>query len=276
MTTTTEPAQLGATEPGGGGYRRILNLVPSVRTETDWRLGTAQDAENLAEVALPAAHDLREGWWTIGDQEDTGSCVGWATGDGVLRYTLVKAGQIGSDERVSPRFIWMGSKETDEFTSFPETFIEASGTSLKAAVEICRKFGVVTEDVLPFRIATKMYVGNEKAFWAKAAQRRIRYYNLGKDPGAWKQWLVQSGPILAGFTVDASWMNATENNGIVDTFQPATARGGHAVTVVGYRTDGRFIVRNSWGTDWGDEGFAYVSPNYVAAAFFSESYGVQL
>ena len=53
-------------------------------------------------------------------------------------------------------------------------------------------------------------------------------------------------------------------------------RGGHAVTVVGYRTDGRFIVRNSWGTGWGDKGFAYPSEAYIKAAFFNEGYGVNL
>jgi len=53
-------------------------------------------------------------------------------------------------------------------------------------------------------------------------------------------------------------------------------RGGHAVALVGYRADGRFIVRNSWGTSWGDHGFAYPSETYINAAFYTESYGVTL
>ena len=52
-------------------------------------------------------------------------------------------------------------------------------------------------------------------------------------------------------------------------------RGGHAVTVVGYTSD-RFIIRNSWGTGWGDDGFGYASEAYINAAFFPESYGVTL
>ena len=54
----------------------------------------------------------------------------------------------------------------------------------------------------------------------------------------------------------------------------ALVRGGHAVTAVGYRTDGRIIIRNSWGTAWGDKGFGYASETYINAAFFNESYGV--
>jgi C1A family cysteine protease len=35
-------------------------------------------------------------------------------------------------------------------------------------------------------------------------------------------------------------------------------------------------VRNSWGTTWGDHGFGYVSPDYIQASFFPESYGVTM
>ncbi len=255
---------------------RILNLVPSRDTDTDWDATDALAARDLRAVeAPPETVDLREPWWTIGDQENTGSCVGWATADGVLRHTLVKAGVIGPDARLSPRYIWMASKERDEFDQRPETFIEESGTSLKAAVDIARKYGVVDEADLPFHLTTKMYVGSGNAFFARAAQRRIRYYNLGRNLAVWKQWLADTGPILAGFAVDAHWMDATAHDGRVDTFDPDTVRGGHAVTIVGYLPDGHFIVRNSWGTAWGDDGFAYVSPDYIERAFYTESYGVR-
>ena len=45
------------------------------------------------------------------------------------------------------------------------------------------------------------------------------------------------------------------------------------MAIVGYMASGRFIVRNSWGTGWGDRGFGYVTPAYIAAGFFDESYG---
>ena len=82
--------------------------------------------------------------------------------------------------------------------------------------------------------------------------------------------------LLVGLNVDAIWDNAAATKGLLDTYQPSTKRGGHAVCVVGYRADGRFIIRNSWGTTWGDAGFGYASEAYINAGFFNEAYGVTL
>jgi C1A family cysteine protease len=81
---------------------------------------------------------------------------------------------------------------------------------------------------------------------------------------------------MAGVMVDDTWDNAKATKGRLDAFKPSTARGGHAICVVGYTKDKRFIVRNSWGTNWGDDGFAYASEAYIDAGFFDESYGVTL
>jgi C1A family cysteine protease len=127
------------------------------------------------------------------------------------------------------------------------------------------------ESALPFEVETAMYAGTENAFYAAASRRRISYVNLGLDLQRWKRWLVTKGPILAGLWVDDSWMSLG-STGLLDEWTGA-AYGGHAVCVVGYRKDGRFIVRNSWGTGWGHKGFAYVKPAYLHAGFYPESYG---
>ena len=36
-------------------------------------------------------------------------------------------------------------------------------------------------------------------------------------------------------------------------------KGGHAMCIVGF-VDGLFVVENSWGTYWGEDGFGYVVP----------------
>ncbi|PWC56951.1 hypothetical protein TSO221_00305 [Azospirillum sp. TSO22-1] len=234
----------------------------------------AAAAELTAAAAPPASKDLREAWWTIGDQGSTGSCVGWATADSVLRWHFVKAGRLQSSEMLSPRFIWMAAKETDEFLSSPTTFIEADGTSLKAALDIARRYGAVTDRVLPFNPPT-LFQGEARTFYAIASKLKIEnYINLGRSPEKWRQWIAFNGPVLVRLNVDATWNNASHTNGVLNVYDAATAGGGHAVALVGYDKN-RFIVRNSWDIPWGDGGFAHASNEYAAAAF-TEAYGVSV
>jgi C1A family cysteine protease len=255
--------------------RRILNCLPSQETENDWQFRNATEAGLLRATAqIPSTKNLREDWWSIGDQGATGSCVGWATADSVLRWHFVKAARIGKEERLSVRFQWMASKETDQFQTRPTTFIESEGTSLKSALDVARKFGAVRDSILSFGLG-KLYQGKGDTFYALAAQQKISsYFNLGRDLANWRTWLATKGPILTRLDVDATWNDADRTAGKLDTYRSETARGGHAVALVGYTTS-RFIVRNSWGTGWGDKGFGYASHPYAQAAF-TEAYGVSL
>jgi C1A family cysteine protease len=183
----------------------------------------------------------------------------------------------------------MAAKEMDEFTSYPTTFAELDGTSLKAALDIARKFGVVTNDILPFRVPDSSGALTNESLYrkgpiqtllAEASKLKIAsYYNLATNQATklatWKNWLAaNNGPILTALGVDATWDNATNTHGNLDVYQPNTVRGGHCVAIVGYIQD-RFIIRNSWGTAWGDKGFAYASNAYAQAAF-NEAYGVSV
>jgi hypothetical protein len=258
--------------------KRILNCNPSRDTERDWRLVHADEAGLLAAApraaAVPQTKDLREDWWKIGDQGATGSCVGWSTADGILRWHLVKAGRLQPNQRLSVRFEWMASKETDDFVVMPTTFIEEAGTSIKNALDVARRYGCVTDAILPFGTG-KLYTGRVGTFYTLAAQRRINsYYNLSLSAGhtldQWKRWIASNGPIAVRLDVDPTWDNVG-SDGNLDVYDSTSTRGGHAVLLVGYTPD-RFIVRNSWGTVWGDRGFGYASLAYAQDAF-TEAYG---
>jgi hypothetical protein len=259
--------------------KRVLNVVPSPEPERDWKLEHADRAGLLAAApaAVPSSKDLRAQWWKIGDQGSSGSCVGWATAEGLLRWHFVKAKRLKENEHMSVRFVWMASKETDQFATPPTTFIEVSGTSLKAALDVARKYGSVRANVLPFDSGS-LFPGDEETFYATASEFKIAsYFNLGADPSdidGWRRWIATKGPILTRLDVDRTWDNASDTKGNLDVYKPKTRRGGHAVALVGYTPD-RFIVRNSWGTTWGDRGFGYASLAYAQDAF-TEAYGVQV
>jgi hypothetical protein len=256
-----------------GGVVRILNCLPSPDTQEDWTISNALNAGLVTTPAtLPASVDLRRSWWTIGDQGSSGSCVGWGLADSVLRWHFVEGRRLEPDDPLSPRFAWMAAKESDEFTTEPSTFIERAGTSLKAALEIARRYGAVRDSTLPFASA-RLFDGDVNTFYAVAAQLKlVAYFNIGRSLTQWRQWLAANGPILTRLTVDQTWHQAAQTNGDLDAYRAGTARGGHAVALVGYTPD-RFIVRNSWGLGWGDAGYGYASLAYAETAF-TEAYGV--
>jgi len=171
----------------------------------------------------------------------------------------------------------MADKETDQITDYPTTFIESAGTQVGNALNIAQRYGCVLESDLP--MSGSLWQGRSEAFYAKAATLRIAsYHSLGTNLVVWKKWLSSNGPILTRLGVDATWDNATATKGVLGKYQPNTVRGGHAVCIVGYNSQG-FIVRNSWGENWGDKGFAYASQDYTLATFAApggEAYGVVL
>lgn len=261
-----------------GSKDRVLNCIPSTLMEKDWLYDDALAADFAKPQRLLKDVDLRESWWYISDQGRTGSCVGQAVADGLLRWHFVNKGTIGQNELLSVRFIWMASKETDEFNTKPSSFLENAGTSLKGALDIARDFGCVKDSVLPFLENCKLYPGDEREFYAIASNFKIKnYFNLSSGApktksDIWREWLSNgNGPIVTRLNVDSEWDNI-KSNGNLDTYYPNSTRGGHAVTIVGFK-EGRFIIRNSWGDKWGDKGFANASIAYSEAAF-TESYGV--
>jgi len=253
--------------------KRILNCIPSAAPEKDWLIEHALAAGALPTGRpLPKSKDLRADWWKISNQGNTGACVGWATADGALRWHFVHARRIAKTDRLSPRFLWMAAKETDDDAARPTTFIESDGTTIKAALDVARKYGAVKERFLPFH--GRAYPGQVKSFYALAARLKINgYHSLRRNPDHWRTWLAHVGPVLIRVAFDDTFNNP-ERGGLLNEFQADTVVDGegHAVLLVGYTPD-RFIIRNSWGVTWGDRGFGYASVEYAKAAI-TESYGL--
>src|SRR5262249_22059482 len=141
------------------------------------------------------------------------------------------------------------------------------------ALDIARKYGAVRDTDLPFDEGA-LFPGTAKTFYARAAKLKIAgYVNLGTDQAQWRKWISSQGPVVVRLLVDGSW-HGVGADGVIILYDKKSAGDAHAVALVGYNAD-HFVVRNSWGTGWGDAGFGYASNAYAGGAF-TESYGVVL
>lgn len=252
----------------------MLDAIAAARRsrapEDDYDLTKAHDDGALGEAPLPESVDLREPWHEVPNQGRTASCVGWSIADSILRWHLVKAGRLPADARLSARHVWMSAKETDAREDYPSTFLEEDGTSLKAGLEVVRKFGAVLESELPWEgFAT----GPPEAFNQSAAARRIAaYFNLGADDSkarfaGWRRWLAEHGPVAVLIEMDSHI-----ESGRLQTFDAGSVTGSHSAALFGYGPD-YFLLRSSWGPGWGEGGYARLTLNYAEQAIV-ESYGV--
>ncbi len=249
----------------------VLNCVPSIDQQDDWTMDDAISAGYLdVSAPLPEQVDLRLNWWKVDNQGSTGACVGYATAYGVLRWHYYKKNLIPKRQKPSARFIWMANKETDTYTTYPTTFLESTGTYTKLALKVAQKYGCVLDSDLPMN--GHLSTLKQSVFYSRAAKHRITSYNnLGDNLDDWRKWIAFNGPILVRLDIDTTWDNATHTGGHLKDYIDTQTRGGHAVCLVGYTQD-YFIVRNSWGEQWGDKGFAYAANKYTKAAF-TEAYG---
>jgi hypothetical protein len=267
-------------EPSG----RVLNVAPSPGRGDDHTPAVALHEEDLRPIDPPEQLDLRAPWYTVGDQHKTGSCVGWALADSVMWRQLVRAGRLDEEDRLSPRYMWMAAKEMRAKLTeaeggadwHPTTFLEQGMTDVKSALDVARIFGAALEDDLPFD--GDLYPGGIEHFYESAEQRRItHYYRLdpADEPPAswfdhWRRWIHQHGPVLIVVGVDRNFgENAPAPLDVLD-FDSVSEK--HAAALVGYEP-GAFIVRSSWGPDWGENGYKVASETFLDQATV-ESYGV--
>ncbi len=238
-----------------------LKAIPAARESPDRHL---DHPAQLGDTPLPDTVDLRRDWLPVFDQGHTASCVGWAV-TGVLRYHLVTAGQLAPDQPLSPRYVWTAAKEMFQREDFPSTFLREDGTSLKAGLDVVRRFGAVLESELPWE--TGLAAGPPEQFNASARRRRILSYVALAGPDQWRRWLHESGPVLVLVQKDSKL-----DAGTLDEFDDGSVTGSHAAALFGYGPD-HFLLRSSWGTGWGEQGYARMSLDYAAKAVI-ESYGV--
>ena len=210
---------------------KLLVTQPSPRDDRDWIAESIYPTETVFPKKLDLRNDLRD----VRNQGSAGTCA--AQSAACMKEWQEKQ-DINYTGYMSPQFIY-NLREN-----------EGEGMYGRDVMRILSKIGVCYE--YDYKYGTKeskeeLTANND--IIAKALNFKIKSYARINTIEATKKSLFRNGPCIICFPV--------YNQGI-EMWKPTKKGekiiGGHAMTIVGY-TKKAFIIRNSWGEDWGDDGY---------------------
>ena len=223
---------------------------------------------------LPGSSDLRQWCSPVEDQGKIGSCTAHAAVS-IVEYFERRA--FGNHLDASRLFVYKTTRNLLHYTG-------DTGAFLRSAMAALALFGVPPEEYWPYITAD---FDREPPGFCYALARNyqaISYYRLDM-PGtsrdelftAIKKNLAAGIPAMFGFTVYSSHMQAVKTGKIPFPGPNEKTIGGHAVAVVGYddsimirntapgsaEMKGAILIRNSWGTGWGMNGYGWLPYEYI-------------
>jgi C1A family cysteine protease len=221
-----------------------------------------------APIELPAKVDLTPHCPPVVNQGSLGSCTACAIG---ALYEFVQRRETTGFFMPSRLFIYYNERVMED------TVAVDAGARIRDGMKSVNKTGVCPEPDWPY-IVSKFAKKPPTDCYTEASEHKvISYKRLTLELGQLKTCLAEGYPFVFGFTVYESFASTdVAQTGLVPIpTKEEKVRGGHAVVCVGY-DDAKscFLVRNSWGSAWGLEGYcwmpySYVTSNYLAADFWT-------
>ncbi|CAF3547482.1 unnamed protein product [Rotaria socialis] len=218
---------------------------------------------------LPSSVDLRSDMTPVEDQSQIGSCDHksfiWPNLFFTGAYEYITKKSDGNDIAVSRLFIYYNGHAKAN----PATITD-SGCTMTDGIEGLEEFGVRLESVWPYDISQVNTKPSEEAYQDAAGHTITDALQVGINLNEMKSCLAQGLPFAFGLVLFKLFAKASANGivpypGLTDIIQRSI--GGHALLAVGYSdTSNSFIVRNSWGEDWGDKGYCYIPYKYMTHA----------
>ena len=229
------------------GWKRSL---PNFKLK---KYGEVLPAEVIVQEQLPDVVDLRSQCQPVYDQGQLGSCSANAM-----------AGAI--------EFLQQGFQASRLFIYYNERALEGSigddsGAELTDGIETVITTGVCSETEWPYDI-TQFTVQPPAQCYLDAKNDIFTQYLQVNGQQEMQSCLAQGFPFVFGFSVYESFEGSdVASTGIVHLPKHSEqCLGGHAVLCCGYKQINGvwyFIVKNSWGTGWGDQGFFYLPFDYM-------------
>jgi len=222
---------------------------------------------------LPKRLDNRKFCSPVEQQDAIGSCTAHAVVS-MLEYMMRRG--LGEHTDLSRLFLYKVTRRLLGWTG-------DTGAHIRTTIKAAAGFGVPPEEYFPYDI--DRYEEEPDAFLYSYASnfKAIKYARLDPNNNTGKQTLAAVKHALAsrfvvafGFPVYSSM---TESAYVPFPTPEDKLLGGHAVLAVGYddtaeidvgtgkkKKEGCILFRNSWGDDWGDNGYGYLPYKYIESA----------
>ena len=236
--------------------QKRLGLVRPVHTGLEPRLNLEEGAP-LFEA--PVSLDWRDHGGNfvtpIRDQKSCGSCWAFAATAALEATTLIANQTPGVDLNLAEQvMVSCGNAGS------------CGGGSINSASNYIQSTGLPLETCYPYT-ATNGSCANACADWQSSAYRISSWYYVATTQATVagiKNALYSNGPLVTTLAVYQDFFSYDSG---VYSYVSGSLAGYHAVLIVGYDDPGQyFIVKNSWGTWWGEAGYfriAYSELNSV-------------
>jgi len=215
-----------------------------------------------SEPDLPEYVDLRDKCPRVYDQGPLGACTGFASAKGLREMLDIICRRPHVE--FSALFSYWNGRVKDGHADYD------SGAYIIDSMRVLYNQGACPEKLHPYEIEDFREKPSDTAYQTAVNYRVLSTSHLPSMVDILK-CLASGFPVAGGIAV------FTGDNGLEGKQVKRTGKvympdyndhniGGHAVLLVGYHLSKEyFIVRNSWGPDWGDSGYFYLPFDYVRA-----------
>lgn len=209
--------------------------------------------------SLPPRIDLTPSCPAVFNQGALGSCTANAIAT-AFEFEQMKQ-NMANDFTPSRLFIYYNEREMEG------TVNEDSGAQIRDGIKSVASLGVCPETQWTYDINQFRTKPNLDCYTHAQEHQALRYMRVDQTLDEMKGCLAAGYPFVFGFLVYSGFesQNAAKTGNVDMPQSNETIVGGHAVLAVGYDDAmGKFIVRNSWGADWGIKGNFYMPYAYLA------------